>query len=212
MARSASEGLARILGPDHPDTLTGRGNLAAAYESLGRWADAESLRRNALRRRKTAKHDSPLLTENVAWLGRNLVMLGKWSQAEPLIRECLEIRAKTLPDDWMRFNTMSLLGNSLLGQKKYAEAEPLILAGYEGMETREARIPPPGRPRLSEAAERVRPALRDLGPEGQGGRVADQAGEALRRTQAPPLRPRRLEVEEGLSRSYLRSLRQPTEQ
>jgi hypothetical protein len=51
-----------------------------------------------------------------------------------------------------------------------------------------------------------------VGPqEGQGGRVADQAGEALRRTQAPTLRPRRLEVEEGLSRSYLRPLHKLTE-
>ena len=48
-----------------------------------------------------------------------------------------------------------MLGGSLLGQKKYAEAEPLIVSGYEGMKARQTKIPPPGKPRFTEAAERV---------------------------------------------------------
>ncbi len=43
----------------------------------------------------------------------------------------------------------------LLGRKKYAEAEPLLVAGYEGMKRREATIPPQGKPRLTEALERL---------------------------------------------------------
>ena len=50
---------------------------------------------------------------------------------------------------------MSQLGGSLLGQGRYAEAEPLIMAGYEGMKAREARLPSAARPRLAEAAGRV---------------------------------------------------------
>ena len=50
---------------------------------------------------------------------------------------------------------MSLLGGALLGQGRYAEAEPLVVAGYEGMKAREARIAVPERSRLREAAERV---------------------------------------------------------
>lgn len=49
----------------------------------------------------------------------------------------------------------SLLGGALLGLKKYTEAEPLLLAGYAGMKERAARIPPPGRPRLPEALDRL---------------------------------------------------------
>jgi hypothetical protein len=79
----------------------------------------------------------------------------RWTEAEPLLRECLAIRAKAAPDDWSRFNTMSLLGEALLGRGQYPEAEPLVVPGYEGMKAREAAIPPPGRPRLVEAAERV---------------------------------------------------------
>ena len=77
--------------------------------------------------------------------------------------ECLAIREKVQPDDWTTFNTRSLLGGSLLGQKKYAEAEPLIVSGYEGLKAREAKIPPPGRPRLAEAGERVVRLYEDWG-------------------------------------------------
>ena len=46
-------------------------------------------------------------------------------------------------------------GGSLLGQKNYSGAEPLLLAGYEGMKEREAKIPPQGKIRLTEAIQRL---------------------------------------------------------
>jgi hypothetical protein len=91
----------------------------------------------------------------MALLGSSLIHQGKWSEAEPILRECLAICEKSQPDDWDTSNTRSLLGGSLMGQKKFAEAEPLILAGYEGMKAREAKIPVPSKPRLIEAADRV---------------------------------------------------------
>ena len=71
--------------------------------------------------------------------------------AEPIPRECLAIRVKKQTDVWITFNTQSLLGSALLGQKKYTDAEPLLLAGYEGMKEREAKIPAQGKIRLTEA-------------------------------------------------------------
>jgi hypothetical protein len=50
---------------------------------------------------------------------------------------------------------MSLLGGALLGRSRHAEAEPLLVAGYEGMNGRGARLPVPDLPGLLEAAERV---------------------------------------------------------
>ena len=152
------------LGPEHPVTITRRSNLAVAYESLGQWADAERLLRDVLaRRRKVEKPDSPLLAGDLGLLGRNLLRQSKWSEAEPLLRECLAIRAKALPDDWSRFITMSQLGGALLGQERYAEAEPLVIGGYEGMKARAAKIPAWGKPRLTEAAERVIRLYEDWG-------------------------------------------------
>jgi hypothetical protein len=69
-----------------------------------------------------------------------------------VLRECLTLREKAEPEAWQTFNARSMLGRALLGQKKYAEAEPLLLTGYAGMREREAKIPPPGRVRLPEAA------------------------------------------------------------
>jgi hypothetical protein len=91
----------------------------------------------------------------LAQLGVSLSKQRKWAEAETILRECLTIREKAQPDQWSTFTTRSMLGGSLLGQQKFADAEPLILAGYEGMKAREAKIPPPGRPRVAEGGERV---------------------------------------------------------
>ncbi len=114
-----------------------------------------SLRQQLPEARKALAKDSPQLAGLLAQIGLGLLEQKKWTEAEPLLRECLAIREKTQPDEWTTFNTRSLLGGSLLGQKKYAEAEPLILSAYEGMKAREANIPPPGKPRFADAAERV---------------------------------------------------------
>jgi eukaryotic-like serine/threonine-protein kinase len=150
------ERCASKLGPDHPDTLKSRTGLINAYESLGRWADAEPRRRDALAvRRQTAKPDSPLLADELADLGHNLLTQNKASEAEPLLRECMAIRGQAAPDDLAHYDAMSLLGGALLGQGRYFEAEPLIVPGYEGMKERQAKIAGLDRSRLREAAERV---------------------------------------------------------
>ena len=144
------------LGPDNPYTISSRKGLAVAYEALGRWAVAEALERETLaRRRKREKPDSPLLAGDLANLGRNLLKQARPAEAEPLLRECLAVREKAIPDSYPRFLAMSLLGGALLGQGKCAEAEPLVVAGYEGMKAREAKVAAPYKFHLSEAAERV---------------------------------------------------------
>jgi hypothetical protein len=67
----------------------------------------------------------------------------------------LAIRERKTPEDWTTFDTRSVLGGSLIGQKKYADAEPLLLAGYEEMMQREAKLPPQGKIRLTGALERL---------------------------------------------------------
>jgi tetratricopeptide (TPR) repeat protein len=128
---------------------------ARALES-SKPGEAEPLLREAMElTRKQFGTADPRTVGAMAQLGNSLIQQGKWSAAEPVLRECLAIREKNQPAEWTTFNTRSMLGGSLLGQKKYAEAEPLIVSGYEGMKAREARIPPPGKPRFTDAAERV---------------------------------------------------------
>ena len=131
-------------------------DLANLLYQSGRGAEADPLFRAALEQfRQRFGPADPRTASILAPLGLSLIQQGKWSAAEPVLRECLAIREKSQPDDWTTFNTRSLLGGSLVGQKKFAEAEPLIVSGYEEMKSRESKIPPPGKPRFTEAAERV---------------------------------------------------------
>jgi hypothetical protein len=144
------------LGPDHPVTLTSRNNLANAYTASKQFAQAETLLRDGLERdRKRFGAADPRTAGAMAQLGSNLIQQRKWTEAESILRECLAVREKAQPDDWSTFYTRSLLGSSLIGQNKLVEAEPLILAGYEGLKVRAARMPPQAKPRLAEAAERL---------------------------------------------------------
>src|SRR5262249_38713560 len=99
--------------------------------------------------------EHPETLGSMAELGQFMLKGRKYTEAEPLLRQCLAIREKQQPDKWTTFSTKSLLGGSLLGQAKYADAEPLLLAGYEGMKQRAAKIPLSGKPYQSAALERI---------------------------------------------------------
>src|SRR5262249_7226671 len=140
---------------DHAFALGSRVILASAYESLGRWSEAEDLYHDVLARRGKYVTHGPLRAGDLGALARNLLNQRRWSEAEPLLREGSAIRAMVTPNDWLRYDAMSLLGGALLGQGRYAEAEPLVVPGYEGMKAREAGIPTRVRRNLAEAAVRV---------------------------------------------------------
>jgi serine/threonine protein kinase/tetratricopeptide (TPR) repeat protein len=144
--------------PDFPvDSLASISrSLGESYERAGQFAKAESLCRETLETaRQRHKGASSQSTALQVVLAENLIKQRRYAEAEPLLRECLKFREQNEPGDWTTFNTRSMLGGSLLGQKKYADSEPLLLAGYEGMKEREAKIPPIGKFRLTEAIERL---------------------------------------------------------
>jgi hypothetical protein len=109
----------------------------------------------------------PRLAGPLAQLTYILISQKKFTEAEPLARESLEIREKQIPDDWRTFNNRSMLGECLLAQKSYPEAEPLLLAGYEGMKQREAKLPAAGKSRLKETAQRLIELYEAVGNDGQ---------------------------------------------
>jgi eukaryotic-like serine/threonine-protein kinase len=130
--------------------------LVDCYEKLNQFDQAEAWRRKWLAAvKERAGADSVPYAAELALLGQTQLQHNNWTDAEAVLRECLAIREKQQPDAWNTFNTKSMLGGALAGQQKYADAEPLLLAGYEGMKRREAKIPLPGKVRLREAVERL---------------------------------------------------------
>ena len=144
------------LGPEHPDTMVSMHNLAIAYREHGEPNMAIPLLEETLKRKKAKSGpDHPDTLASMDSLEVAYLESGKLDLAASLLRECLTTREKTQPDEWTTFCAKSTLGGALLCQKKYAEAVPLLLAGYEGMKQREAKIPPPDKVRLTEALERL---------------------------------------------------------
>ena len=156
------------LGLDHPATLISQNNLALAYDQAGDNARAEPLFREVLElRRKRRGADHPHVAETLGDLGHCLLGSEKYAEAEVQLAGALTIWRVKRPDAWIRFHVQGLLGASLLGQEKYAEAEPLLVSGFEGMKSREAKIPARSKDRLAEAGRRVVQLYEETGREGE---------------------------------------------
>ena len=141
----------------HYRTQTFLRNLADCYDRLHQPENAEPLWRElATFWKEKAGSDSPEFAAELHPLGASLLRQQKYSEAESVLRECLAIRENTQPDEWTTYSTKSLLGGCLLAQKKFAKAEPLLLAGYEGLNQREAKLPQNAKNRrLLESLERL---------------------------------------------------------
>jgi tetratricopeptide (TPR) repeat protein len=80
------ERIERVLGAEHPDTLTSMNNLALTYRNQGRWKEAEELNVQVMEMRKrvlgTEHPDTLTSMNNLASTYQNL---GKWKEAEKLL-------------------------------------------------------------------------------------------------------------------------------
>ncbi|MET9386180.1 tetratricopeptide repeat protein [Streptomyces sp. NPDC002928] len=87
----------RLLGPDHPDTLTSHNNLAAALREMGEYAQAVDLHRRTLEDRTgILGPDHPDTLRSRANLAAVLRGLGEYAQAAELHRQTLEERTHIL--------------------------------------------------------------------------------------------------------------------
>src|SRR5258708_6287500 len=115
----------RVLGPEHPDTLTSMNDLATDLDDSGHYAEAEKLEREALdisRRVLGPEHPGTLMLMN------NLAtdLDDSDAEAEKLFRETLDIKRRVLgPEHPDTLLAMSNLAYVLADKGRYAEAEKL---------------------------------------------------------------------------------------
>ena len=89
-----------VLGPDHPDTLTTRNNLASAYDSAGRFGEAIELFEQVLGERERllgADHPDTLTTRNN--LAGAYDSAGRFGEAIKLFEQVLAERKRLLGPD-----------------------------------------------------------------------------------------------------------------
>jgi tetratricopeptide (TPR) repeat protein len=127
------ETLKRVLGPEHPSTLTSMNNLASTYWNIGRWDKAEELEVQVIEIRKRVlgpEHPDILATMN------NLVSTywhkGRWDEAEELGVQVMESQKRVLgPEHPDTLNSMSNLATTYRKKRRLDEAEGLEIQAIE---------------------------------------------------------------------------------
>jgi tetratricopeptide (TPR) repeat protein len=117
----------RVLGAEHPDTLTSMANLASTFWNQGRWKEAEELDVQVMETRKRvlgAEHPDTLTSmANLASTYRNQ---GRWKEAEELDVQVMETSSRVLgaehPDT---LTSIANLASTFWNQGRWKEAEEL---------------------------------------------------------------------------------------
>src|SRR5271168_561668 len=117
----------KLLGAEHPETLTSMANLASTYGNQGRWNEAEQLVVQVMDMRKKllgAEHPSTLtIMANLACTYRNQ---GRWNEAEQLEVQVMDMSKKLLGAEHPSTLTiMANLASTYRNQGRWNEAEQL---------------------------------------------------------------------------------------
>ncbi|KAK7419576.1 hypothetical protein QQZ08_010789 [Neonectria magnoliae] len=98
--RMPVEAREKVLGPEHPDTLSSVNNLGSALESQGKYEEAEAMHRRALKGyEKVLGPKHPDTLTSVSSLGSVLESQGKYGEAEAMHRRALKGYEKVLRPD-----------------------------------------------------------------------------------------------------------------
>ena len=126
----------RLLGAEHPDTLTSVSQLGTVLSSRAEYEEAEAMQRRALAGyEKALGVEHPHTLTSVSQLGTVLSSQGKYEEAEAIQRRALAGEEKVLGVEHLHtLISVSQLGTVLSSQGKYEEAEAMhrrALAGEE---------------------------------------------------------------------------------
>ncbi|OQD78945.1 hypothetical protein PENANT_c070G01951 [Penicillium antarcticum] len=136
MHRRGLEAREKVLGREHPSTLTSVSNLGLVLDRQGKYEEAEAMHRRALEGyEEVLGHEHPHTLTSVNNLGLVLGSLGKYEEAEGMHRRALEGSEKVLGREHpSTLTSVSNLGSVLDRQGKYEEAEAMHRRALEGSE------------------------------------------------------------------------------
>jgi tetratricopeptide (TPR) repeat protein len=125
----------RVLGDEHPDTLTSIANLASTYGDQGRWDEVEELEVEVM---KTSKRvlgeEHPDTLTSIANLASTYGDQGRWDEVEELQVEVMETSKRVLGDEHPdTLTSMNNLASTYWNQGRWDKAEELQV---EVMKTR----------------------------------------------------------------------------
>ncbi|KAH7110139.1 kinesin light chain 3 [Dendryphion nanum] len=125
----------RILGDEHPDTLTSMANLALTFWNQGRWKDAEELEAQIIETRKKVLGDEhPNTLTSIANMASTFWNQGRWKEAEKLSIQVMNIRKRVLGDRHPSTLTiMTNLASTYCSQGRWIEAEELQVQAMDTM-------------------------------------------------------------------------------
>jgi tetratricopeptide (TPR) repeat protein len=117
----------RILGEEHPDTLTSMANLASAYRNQGRWTEAERLYVQVMETSKRVLgEEHPDMLTSMANLASTYRNQGRWTEAERLDVQVMETSSRVLGEEHpFTLTSMSNLASTYWNQGRWTEAERL---------------------------------------------------------------------------------------
>jgi eukaryotic-like serine/threonine-protein kinase len=135
-ARSAAEGLARQVGPDHPDTLVMRTKLAIAYQAAGRTALAIPLYQATLKQMESKLGpDHPAALNARSNLGAAYKEAGRADEAILLLEATVkQTESKLGPDHRGTLNTRTNLAAAYQAAGRTDEAIALFEAALKQIE------------------------------------------------------------------------------
>jgi tetratricopeptide (TPR) repeat protein len=125
----------RVLGAEHPSTLTSMANLASTYRNQGKLKEAEELEVQVVKMRKQllgTEHPDTLTSVNNLALTYNIQ--GRWYEAKELFMEVMEISKRVLGAEHpSTLTSMANLASTYWNQGQWKKAEELEV---QIMETR----------------------------------------------------------------------------
>ncbi|CAE6347231.1 unnamed protein product [Rhizoctonia solani] len=117
----------KVLGDEHPDTLTSMNNLANTYSDLGRFEDARALHTQVLdTRKRVLGSDHPDTLTSMNNLANTYYFLGRFEDARALHTQVLDTRKRVLGSDHPdTLTSMNNLANTYYFLGRFEDARAL---------------------------------------------------------------------------------------